>query len=188
MAVRPSMEYIITFVRGLINDPAGVSQKFSDQDIQDRLDLMRLDLYQDCLHSGDTLTSSGTVEWHDFYHDIGFWETDYVIQRINGQDPGVPDSAEPLIGRWHWDTNQVQPLVISGKVYNIYGVASGLLTTWIAEERSKITSWTADGTTIQRLNNMKSLTDLKKDYANRAFGWGRGKFSQIKLVRRDLKN
>lgn len=187
MPVRPSMQYIITYVRDLINDPAGVNQKFTDQQIQDRLDLMRLDLYQDRLHAADTRTAQGSIEWHDFFSDLGFWETDYLIQKSNGET-SIPDTAEPLIGKWTYIAHQPQPLMITGRVYNVYGVASGLLTTWIAEERSRITSWTADGTTIQRLNNMKSLTDLKKDYANRAWGWGRGKFNQVKLVRRDLRN
>ena len=187
MPVRPSMQYIITFVRDLINDPAGSGQHYTDQQIQDRLDLQRLDLYQDCLHSGETLMPNGTIEWHDFFSDFGFWETDYVIQKINGP-VATPDEADPLTGKFHYDTNQTQPLVISGRVYNIYGVASGLLTSQVAEERKKITSWTADGTTIQRLNNMKSLLDLSEMYSARAWGWGRGKFNQVKLVRRDLRN
>lgn len=188
MPVRSSMAYIITYVRELINDPAGASQKFTDQQIQDRLDTQRLDLYQDCLESADTLTPTGTIEWHDFFSDMGFWETDYVIQRTNGVNPGAPTTAEPLIGKWNWAANQVQPLVITGRVYNVYGVASALLNTMIADERRQITSWTADGTTIQRLGQIRNLQNLSQEYAKRAWGWGRGKYSQVKLVRKDLRN
>lgn len=187
MAVRSSMAYIIQAIRDLINDPAGATQHFTDQAVQDRLDLMRLDLYQECLESADTLTSTGTIEWHDFFSEFGFWETDYTIQKLNGASV-TPTTSEPLIGRWTFATNQTEPLVINGKVYNVYGVASALLNTWVAEERKAITSWTADGTTIQRLNNMKSLNDLAETYAMRAWGWGRGKFTQVKLVRKDLRN
>jgi hypothetical protein len=185
MAVRASMTYIIAFVRELINDPDAT--QFTDQQIQDRLDTKRLDLYGDCLSSMDTLMPDGTIEWHDFFHKIGFWETDYVIQKTSG--PVVtPDTAEPLIGKWHFNTEQLEPLVITGKVYNVYGVAVSLLGSWISTLKTQITSWTADGTTITRLgqlNNMYKLIDL---YSGMAWGWGGGRFNQIKLVRRDLKN
>lgn len=185
MAVRSSMAYIIEFVRELINDPD--AEQFTDQQIQDRLDMKRLDLYADNLTSADTLMPNGTIEWHDFFHKIGFWETDYVIQKING--PVVtPDIAEPLNAKWHFNDNQLQPLVITGKVYNVYAVAVSLLGSWVSSLKTQISSWTADGTTVTRigqLNNMYKLIDL---YAGMAWGWGGGKYSQIKLVRKDLKN
>jgi len=179
------MEYIITYVRELIHDPAGASQQFTDQQIQDRLDLMRLDLYRHPMCREDTTTSTGSIEWHDFKTGYQFWETDYVIQKINGP-VAPPDEANPLLGRFHYDANQVQALIISGKVYNVYGVASGLVTTITGTLRNSVTSWTADGTTVQRLNQLKTLEDLAKSYAGMAWGWGNS--SQVKLVRKDLRN
>ena len=184
MAVRESMEYIIEFIRELINDPEGPNAQFTDQQIQDRLDMGRLDIYQECLRSADTRTPQGNIEWHDFFSRYAFWEDDYLIQIINGQ-PNPPDSAELLVGKFTYIANQTQPLIITGRVYNVYGVAASLLTSWVATLRGQITSWTADGTTIQRIGQIRDMRALASDYASRAWGWGNS--TQVKLRRRDLR-
>lgn len=185
MAVRPSMAYIITYVRELINDPAGPDQKFTDQQIQDRLDLARLDLAADELKPLDTLETDGTITWKQWFARYPFWETDYYIQEVDGST-STPTTAEPLIGKFTYATNQLQPLVITGKVYNVYRVAANLLLAWIAEVRSQIQMWTADGTTIQRVGQIKNMQDLAAKYASMAWGWGNQ--TQVKLVRKDLRN
>lgn len=184
MAVRSTMQYIIDFVRELINDPSGPNEQFSDQEIQDRLDMGRLDIYQECLRSADTRTPQGSIEWHDFFSRYAFWEEDFYIQKVNGQ-PNPPDSFELLVGKFHYEDHQAQPLMITGKVYNIYGVAASLMTSWVATIRGQITSWTADGTTIQRIGQIRDMRALAGDYASRAWGWGNS--TQVKLVRRDLR-
>lgn len=184
MPVRASMGYIITFVRELINDTSG-TPKWTDQQIQDRLDLNRLDLYGDDLKSGNTLDTDGTIDYKDFFARLPMWETDYVIQKLGGVVV-TPDTAEPLIGKFHFNTHQEEPLVITGKVYNVYGVASTLITMWIAEIRSQIQSWSADGTTIQRIGQVKNMQDLAAKYYAMSWGWGNS--TQVKLVRKDLRN
>lgn len=184
MAVRSTMSYLITFVRDLINDPAGASQKYTDQQIQDRLDLNRLDLSFSPLEEQDYLSTTGFIEFRDWFARLPFWETDYVIQQVSGI-PMTPDVAEPLIGKFHWNTNQPYALVIAGKVYNIYGVAATLMTTWIAEIRGQIQSWTADGTTVQRIGQVAAMQKLADKYFEMAWGWGGS--TQVKLVRRDLR-
>ncbi len=185
MPVRTSMQYVITFVRELVNDTSATPQ-YTDQQIQDRLDLNRLDLYQDCLKAADTLTASGTIEWHDFHSRYPFWETDFVIKQPDG-DVVTSNTPEPLIGKFSFTAHQSEiPLSITGRVYNVYGVAATLVTMMIADIRNQVTSWTADGTTIQRLNQLKNLEDLAKIYSQKAWGWGN--YNQIKLVRKDLRN
>lgn len=189
MAARASMTEIIAFVRELIQDPAGADQKFTDDQIQMRLDMTRLDKYQACLHSADTLTPLGSIEWHDFFAKApsGYWESDYIIQKVNGE-LAPPDTAELAIGKFHYIDHQPTPLVITGRVYNVYGVAVKLLTTWKLDLRSQISSWTADGTTVQKANQLATMADLIASYAGMAWGWGGGAYSQIKLVRKDLRN
>lgn len=184
MAVRATMAYIITFVRELIYD-TGATQKFTDQQIQDRLDLSRLDLYADCLKAPNILDTDGTIDWKDFYARYPFWETDFTIQKIDGT-LNPPTTSEPLIGKFTYATHQEEPLVINGRVYNVYGVASNLMTTWIAELRTQIQYWSADGTTVQRIGQIRNMQDLAAEYAKKAWGWGNS--TQIKLVRKDLKN
>lgn len=182
MTVRPTMTYLIAYVRDLIQDPAGPNQQFTDDQIQDRLDQHRLDVYLESLTEADTLAVGGKIEWHDFFSRKGCWETDVLIQRLNGVIV-VPDTSEPLIGKFHFDTAQTQiPLVATGRVYDTYLVASKLLYNWVADLRRKIQSWTADGTTVQRVSQIKDLNNLAAKYAS--MGWPR----QNRLVRRDLRN
>lgn len=184
MAVRPDMQYIIDFVRELINDPSDGTPQFTDQHIQDRLDMHRLDLYQDPLQEADTRTSTGTIEWHDFFARYGFWEEDYLVQEVNGTT-ATPDSVELIVGKFHYNAHQPTPLMITGKVYNVYGVAAKVLTTWVSILRGQIQSWTADGTTVQRIGQIRDMRNLAADYSAMAWGWGNT--TQIKLRRKDLR-
>jgi len=70
VAVRPTMGYIIQFVRELLNDTNPATYKFSDQQIQDRLDRARLDLYRSPLKAADQMNSAGSIEWHDFWMSL----------------------------------------------------------------------------------------------------------------------
>lgn len=185
MAVRTTMAYLIQFVRDLLNDLDPTNYKFSDQQIQDKLDLARLDLYMSPLHVVDQLAANGFIEWHDFFCRLPFVENDFTIQLTSG--PFVtPDVAETLIGKFHFNANQTMPsMYINGKVYNVYGVGATLMDMWVADIRSQISSWTADGTTVQRAGQIKSMQSLADRY--RGMAWGFGNSTQIKLRRRDLK-
>lgn len=184
MAVRPEMAYIITFVRDLINDPAGSDQQFTDQQIQDRLDMTRRDIYRECMVSRDTLLPNGTIEWHDFFTTLSFWEPGYVIQKGNGEVV-TPDEDELLVGRFYFEDHMSQPLYITGKVYNVYRVAAQLITSWISVIRGQISSWTADGTTIQRAGQIRDMRNLASEYAGYAWNWGHS--AQVKLRRNDMR-
>jgi len=185
MAVRPSMAYIIQMVRDLISDPAGDTEHFTDQQIQDKLDMARLDVYNEFLKPVATYTETNLAEWHDFWSIHDMWETDYVLQLANGPFT-TADVAEPLIGKFHWDERQLIGIRISGRCYNVYRISAVLLTAWISDLRSQITSWTADGTTVQRAGQIKNMNDLALQYYALAWGWGNS--SQTKLVRKDLKH
>lgn len=182
MAVRPTMDYLITFVRELINDPAGASQQYTDQQIQDRLDLNRMDVYIEDLREADTLTTAGRIEWHDFYSKLPFWEEDAVIQEINGVTL-TPDDSNFLLGRWHFNAHQPFPIVITGKVYDMYTVAADFLLISISTLRNAF-NWTADGTTVQRISQVKDLQSQAAEFRSKGWSWAK----QIKLVRKDLRN
>lgn len=183
MPVRPTMGYLITFVRELINDSAGAEQMFTDQQVQDRLDLNREDVYAQDLKEADSLGLDGSIEWHDFYAKLPFWEEDPVIQEVDG-DVLTPDELNYLIGQFHFDAEiTTLPLVITGRVYDVYNVAADLIMIQVNELRNAF-NWTADGTTVQRISQVKDLTAQAAAY--RAKGWNWAK--QIKLVRKDLRN
>jgi hypothetical protein len=175
------MQYIIEFVREQIHDTD--SEQYTDQQIQDRLDMARLDLYSHKLCAADTLSSTGTYEWKDFYSKHGFWEEGTVLQAPDGTVL-TPTTSEYLIGRWTFATHQNQlPMGATGRVYNVYGVCAKLLFQWENTLRNQF-NFTADGLTVQRIAQVKDLHALGLTF--QAMSWG-SPGTQIKLVRRDIR-
>jgi hypothetical protein len=80
MAVRSTMTQIITRVRTLINDPSGASQIFTDQDMQDVLDDSRQDYMNEVLTTKPTFVS-GTIQYLNYWHELGSWEGGVVLKR-----------------------------------------------------------------------------------------------------------
>lgn len=182
MPVRPTCQYLIDYVRELINDPSGTGV-LTDQQIQDRLDLSRQDVYAMELTAARTLTSTGTIEYHDFYSKFTFWETDAMIQNRSGVVK-TADESSYLIGRWHFNSDVTDaPLVVTGRYFDVYGVCSKLLTQIVSELRTEF-NFSVDGLTVDRVSQIKNLQILATQYAG--MSWG-GAASQIKLVRKDIQ-
>lgn len=181
MAVRPTMEYIITFVRDLILDPDGL--QYTDQQVQDCLDMNRLDIYNEYLEPAKKLALDGTEEHTDFYSKRNFWEEGAVLQLYTGAVL-TPATMEYQIGRWTFSTHQtLLPISVTGRVYNVYGVASKLLIQWENTIRGQF-NFTADGLTIQRISELKDIHSLALTYQSMAWS---AMSSQIKLVRKDIR-
>ena len=80
MAVRSTMTQIIARVRTMINDSAGASQIFSDNDIQDVLDDSRVDYVNEELQTAPTYVS-GTIQYLNYWHALGSWEGGVVLKQ-----------------------------------------------------------------------------------------------------------
>lgn len=184
MAVRETMADIIAFVRELIQDDDESNYTFTDEQIQLRLDMNRLDVYGECLTAHKEMGPGNTVSWFHYSAALPMWENDYRIQNSQAVTV-IPDTPEPLIGKFSFDESTPPPLFITGKVYNVYRVAATLLTSWIGSERKVIQSWTADGTTIQRAGRIRDMMTLVDQYYSLSWNWGGT--SQIKLVRKDQR-
>lgn len=186
MAIRSEMQYIIDFARELIHDvdTTGSNEFFTDQQIQDRLDLHRLDAYSLKLRAADTLVAGGTIEWHDFFAPYPFWEEGAVIQQLDGTTK-TPDISDWRVGKWTFTTKQEQPLVIRGRCYNVYMAASKLAFQMMQEMRNQF-NFTADGLTVQRIAQIKETQQLATSLNQ--MGWGGvGPGTQVQLVRKDIR-
>lgn len=131
MAVRSSMAALISRVRLLINDPAGASQVFADQDIQDVMDDgSRADYYNLALEPKPIFVA-GSIQWLDYFTTLGDWEDDAVLKQylINVVTPSL---AEPITGHWQFATTTLPPVYITGKTYDVYRAAADLLERWAA--------------------------------------------------------
>ena len=133
---RSSMAALITRVRRLISDVAGGSQVFSDDEIQDALDVYQEGHRYRPLRAEPTY-SAGSVEWRDFYADIGDWEADEAL--ADGVYTSVTAAtSDRIAGHWTFAASQMQGVFVTGKTYDLYGAAADLLEGWAAKVKLDI--------------------------------------------------
>lgn len=185
MAVRPDMEYLIEYVRTLIDDHEidEDGPYFSDQDIQDRLDLTRKSFYVYSLSAKQTLVAGGAKEYHDYEAHRPFWEENAILQDRDGNTL-TPDDSDFLTGHWHFDDDQETCHVyITGRAYDVYSACANLIDNLVSRLRKEF-NFTADGMTIQRITMVKDLKCQAESF--RRMSWGLSNGSQLKLVRSDI--
>lgn len=153
----------------MIGDPAGASQQFADQDIQDTLDDTRNDLRYEALQIGPTLlnaASTGNVAatiFADYYSRYQWWESDAVIQGNNIATGAAwivltPTTSDYITGHWTFEANiftagtapgQYPPVFATGKVYDLNLAAADLLDIWCAAQ-SATYDFSSDGQSFRR--------------------------------------
>lgn len=165
MPVRSTMSNLIYRVRLLINDPAGASQQFQDQDVQDILDVSRADVLSQVMIPRPTYSGS-TIQFLDYFTELGDWEDDWVIKQflINIVTPSL---AEPIAGHWQFATTTLPPCYLTGKTYDVYRAAADLLERWSARWALSY-NISVDGQSLQRSGAHSMLLDLAKSYRMQA--------------------
>lgn len=162
MAVRQTMQTsLIPRVRLLINDPAGTSQTFADQDIQDVLDESRQDIYNMPLNPKITY-SGNTPLWLDYETDLGGWEDGMVLKQFLTVIV-TPATIEPIVGHWTFTATTLPPVFISGHLFDVYRAAADLLERWAAKWVLRY-SMSVDGQSFQRGNVNVDLQKLAMTY------------------------
>jgi hypothetical protein len=159
MAVRATMAALIALVREEINDAD--SAQFTDQAVQDVLDMRRRDLTALPLAPDPVFTPALT--YLDYYSDLTAWEGGQTLQ--NGQYATISNTlytAEPLVGHWHFAANQAPPVFVSGSVFDIHGAAALLLRRWATAEALSFDFHSAQQR-FMRSQKTKALRDAAKD-------------------------
>lgn len=167
MAVRSTMSDLIAKVRLLIGDPAGATENFHDQDVQNTLDRNRTDVRYELLHALVTLSPT-SIQYLDYYSQYGYWEADAVLL-----GPGyvslTPLSSELLLDTAHFTfasqgaSGQIPPVFLAGKTYDAYGAAADLLEFWAAQLARQF-AFTADGRTFNRQQQTTALMQMAALY------------------------
>lgn len=146
----------------MIADPAGASQVFTDDEVQDALDAHRMDVRYLELTAAETLQQSGPVLYKDYYAPYSPWESDETL--VNGSWAAVtPTTAERFNGHWTFAAGQDPPVYIIGKVFDLYGAAADLLETWAAKLKLEF-DFSADGQSFQRAQKATRLLELAGEY------------------------
>lgn len=177
MAARTTMAKLIALIRGLINDPAGASQAFTDDQIQEHLDFWRL-------YRNDELTSltnqAGTVVgWQSSNR---YWEDGAAL--VDGSSSILSAlSTDPINGYWTFTVNPTS-VFVSGWIYDVYATAAELLTLWAGKLGADVTKFSADGSSYEFASTKSQKLALASQYAAKSSTMGGPK--SVEMVRNDL--
>lgn len=158
---RSSMAALIARVRLLINDPAGGSQQFSDDDIQAVLDASRQDVFNAPLEGKPTFSGT-TVQYLDYFASVGDWEDDTVLKQFLTVTV-TPSLSEPIVGHWQFSTTTLPSVFITGKTYDVYRASADLLER-LAARWALSYDVQADGQGLRRSQAGAALLTLAKQY------------------------
>jgi len=161
MAVRSTMGNLIARVRLLINDPAGASQIFTDQDIQNVMDESRLDLNNEPLETAPTYVS-GSIQWLNYWHALANWEDGMVFKEYLSVTV-TPASIDPIAPLFVFAASTFPPVFVTGSVHDIWRAAADLLERMAARWVLQF-NFTSDGQSFQRAQASHALQTLAKTY------------------------
>ncbi len=185
MPVRSTMSPLITRVRLMINDPAGGSPQFQDQDIQDTLDETRDDIRYEGLTIAPSIVNIASTNnqastiFADYYSKFQWWESDVVLQGYSNGAAWVtltPVSSDYIVGHWMFEATpfvngtvpgQLPPIFATGKVYDLNYAAADLLELWAATLSGSY-DVTVDGQTLRRSQLMAAKLNMANFYRRKA--------------------
>ncbi len=197
MVVRSSMTDLITLVRTMVGDPAGGSQQFADQQVQDRLDASRDDIRYEQLTMAPSIVNTpstsniASVIFADYYSSYQWWEADVVLQGFLNNDYWkvlTPVTSDLITGLWQFETSvfttgtvpgQLPPVFATGKIYDPNAAAADLLEFWAATLTGRF-DFSSDGQSFK----LSQMWQMKKDTA--AYYRRQAKPRIAKMVRRDV--
>lgn len=164
---RANLATIIAKVRLLIDDPAGASQVFSDDEIQDALDARRDEARYYKLTERETITAGGNATIYlTFDAPVGAWETGVEIVD-SAYNVLAPATSDLYAGRWTFATEPDMPVMITGFTHDLYGAAGDLLAKRAAKEADAF-DVSADGTTLSRSQKATMLRAQADEYRAKA--------------------
>lgn len=155
------MAALIASVRILINDPAGASQIFDDQTIQDVMDESRVDYRNMALIPKPTFTGS-TIAYLDYWADLGGWEDGYQLKQYLVTTV-TPATSEPIAGHWTFSLSTLPPVYLSGSLHDRYRASADLLER-LAARWALSYNISVDGQSLQRSQAAQALQNLAKTY------------------------
>lgn len=173
MAVRTTMQDLISRMRRLIADQnvtgafPNAQGVFSDQDLQDFLDMRRIDVWYDALMPRATRLPEGVLFYYDFYAEWPDWETDAVLVD-SSYNTLTPSAADFLTGHWVFPESINYLVRIQGKRYDAYFSAAEALEAWSAKVMLDFDFGVGRGDSFSRSQKFKQLQSLSASYRMKA--------------------
>lgn len=162
------MAALLSRLRRLVGDPAGASQSFSDDELQEALDSHRREARYARLTEVESIASSGTVTSKDFEAGVGNWESGAQLtdSGFNVLSSGI--TADLLTGRWTFAAEPKWPLHVTGWYYDLQGAAADVLDEWAAKEKLSF-DFSADGQSFKRSQKAERLLALAAECRKQAW-------------------
>ena len=180
--VRDGMDTIIDRVRRLVNDPPdpGAAATFTDDEIQDALDLHRQEWRYVQLRQEPTLTAvTGATTYLDFYADAGPWEETPTLYQYEYTEI-TPATSDLYNGHWTFATEPTYPVYIKGWLHNTKAAAAEILEEWAGRLSQQYDFSTADQS-FKRSQMSKSMLEMAQKYRDEAGS----SIGQTKVIRTD---
>jgi hypothetical protein len=165
---RATMAALLARLRRIVGDPAGASQKFSDDELQEALDSHRREARYARLREVESIAAGGTVTCKDFEAGVGNWESGAQLtdSGFNVLTTGITEDL--LTGRWAFASSPKWPIHVTGWYYDLYGAAAEVLEQWAAKEKLSF-DISADGQSFKRSQKAEQLMRLASEC--RAKAW-----------------
>jgi hypothetical protein len=171
----------------MIADPAGASQQFDDQAIQDTLDETRDFIRYEPLKIAPTILNAATTNntpvtiFADYFSQYQWWEQDVVLQGNNVNTAASwivmsPLSSDYINGHWQFELNvfttgtapgQYPPVFATGQIYDLNWACADLLEYW-AMVYSGAYDITVDGQGLRRSQLMTAKQAASEYFRKRA--------------------
>ena len=162
MTVRTTMANVISRLRRMVGDPAGTTQTWSDQELQDMLDEHRTDGRYVELEPLETIAAGGASTYLTYICTDVPWEEGATLTD-GSYNALTPATAEPLFGRWTFAAHQEAPVLVTGAVFEMNGAAADVLEAWAARLAREF-DFSADGASFSRGQQMAALKTLASSY------------------------
>lgn len=181
MTARATMANLIALVRGLINDPAGASQTFVDEDIQAQLDEQR-----EYVRLGELtpLVNPDGITQLKFQSPYKYWESDVSITDSAGTAL-TPTTSDPKGGYFTFTTSQAA-VYATGFTYDVYAASAVLLTLWAGRIEQDVTKFSADGSSYEFEGTGASKLKMAAEYKAKSTRFGA--IQTVRMVRDDYTN
>ena len=143
----------------MIADSPGAGAVFTDDDLQDFLDLNRQEVRYLPLMPLETIGPGGVVQWRVFVAALGDWEdgAELVDTAFNPlPPPGITLTANLLTGRWEFSAGVTPSARLSGFTYDLAAAAVEALESWASKVKLKYDFASAD----QKLSRSQMIAHL----------------------------
>jgi hypothetical protein len=152
------MTALIARLRRLIGDPAGASQTWQDEDLQDALDRHRREARYAYLRPVESIAQGGAISYLTYVADMPDWEG--LPALADGNYAALTAATEDLLtGRWTFAAEPQRPVRITGWYYDVHGAAVEILEAWIAKLKGSI-DLSVDGLSLKRSQKVEHLETL----------------------------